>query len=115
VPNSGSNKLPPRKRFRPTQSRALHLQVQRPTMASPAAFLVKDGKGCTRPLPPACQRSTQLGEDSHSLSEGLGDLADERGPTHIHGRIDLAGLRSRIVLEDFHHQGCIVRDNNARL
>ena len=86
-----------------------------PTIAAPAAFLVKDGNGCSGPLPPACQRSTQPGEESHSLSEGLGDLADELGPAHIHGRVDLAGLRSRIVFEDLHHQGCIVRDNNARL
>jgi hypothetical protein len=49
------------------------------------------------------------------LSVGLGDLADKLGPAHVHGPIDLAGLRSRIVLEDFHHQGRIVRDNDARL
>jgi hypothetical protein len=114
--------MPPKTKMRACQVRTISFSnsnreftLKGQTMASPAAFLVKDGKGCTRPLPPACQRSTQLGEESHSLSEGLGDLADERGPTHIHGRIDLAGLRSRIVLEDFHHQGCIVRDNNARL
>src|SRR6266436_10428356 len=41
----------------------------------------------------------------------LGDLAHEFGPGHIHCLIDRAGFRSRIVLEDFHHQSCIVRKN----
>jgi hypothetical protein len=36
-------------------------------------------------------------------SVGVGNLAHEFGPTHIHGSIGFAGLRSRIVLEDFHH------------
>src|SRR5215218_2568100 len=49
------------------------------------------------------------------LSVGLGDLADELGPGHVHCPIDLAGLRSRIVLEDFHHQSCVVRENDAGL
>ena len=49
------------------------------------------------------------------LSVGLGDLADELSPGHIHGPVHLAGLWPRIVLEDFHHQGRVVRDNNARL
>jgi hypothetical protein len=37
------------------------------------------------------------------LSERVGNLADQLGPAHVHGPIDLAGLRSRIVLEDFNH------------
>src|SRR5260370_22444316 len=41
----------------------------------------------------------------------LGDLAHEFGPGHIHCLIDRAGFRSRIVLEDFHHQSSIVRKN----
>jgi len=59
--------------------------------------------------------STQPGEESHSLSEGLGDLADELSPAHVHSPVDLAGLRSRVVFEDFHHQGRVVRDDDARL
>jgi serine/threonine protein kinase len=34
---------------------------------------------------------------------------------HVHSAINLAGLRSRIVPEDFHHQGRVVRENDARL
>ena len=49
------------------------------------------------------------------LSVGVGDLADKLGPAHVHGPVDLAGFRSRIVLEDFHHQGRVVRDDDARL
>jgi hypothetical protein len=52
---------------------------------------------------------------SYSFSVGVRNLAYEFGPTHIHGSIDFAGLRSRIVLEDFHHQGCVVREDDARL
>src|SRR5882762_10104240 len=59
--------------------------------------------------------STQPGEQSHLLSVRLGDLADELGPAHIHGRVDLAGLRSRIVFEDFHYQGRVVRNDDASL
>ena len=55
------------------------------------------------------------GERSCLPSVGLGDLADELGPAHIHRRVDLAGLRTRIVFEDFDHQGRIVRDDDARL
>ena len=49
------------------------------------------------------------------LSVGPGDLTDKCGPGHVHGRVNLASLRSRIILEDFHHQGCVVRHNNTRL
>jgi hypothetical protein len=49
------------------------------------------------------------------LSVGVGDLTDKCGPAHVHGRVNLASLRSRIILEDFHHQGCVVRHNNTRL
>jgi predicted unusual protein kinase regulating ubiquinone biosynthesis (AarF/ABC1/UbiB family) len=45
----------------------------------------------------------------------MGNLANKFGPAHIHGSVDLAGLRSRIVLEDFHHQCRVVRENDARL
>ena len=36
----------------------------------------------------------------HLLSVGLGDLADELGPSHVYGPVDLAGLRSRIVFSE---------------
>ena len=49
------------------------------------------------------------------LSVGLGNLTDKLGPAHIHSCVDLAGLRSSIVFQDFHHQGCVVRDNDACL
>src|SRR5262245_19487510 len=52
---------------------------------------------------------------SSLLSVGLGDLADKFGPRHVHGPIDLAGLWPRVVLEDFHHQGRVIRDNNTGL
>src|SRR5260370_10230789 len=45
----------------------------------------------------------------------LGDLAHEFGRGHIHCLIDRAGFRSRIVLEDFPHQSCIVRKNSTCL
>jgi hypothetical protein len=45
----------------------------------------------------------------------LSDLADELSPAHVHSPLDLASLRSRIVFEDFHHQGRVVRDSDARL
>ena len=44
-----------------------------------------------------------------------GQFGHKLGPAHVHGSVDLAGLRSRIVLEDFHHQGRIVRENDTRL
>ena len=43
-----------------------------------------------------------------SLSSGVGDLADKLGPGHVHGPVHLAGLWSRIILDDFHHQTCVV-------
>src|SRR2546428_13138585 len=49
------------------------------------------------------------------LPVGLGDLTHELGPRHVHGPVDLAGLWSPIVLQDFHHQGRVVRDNNTSL
>jgi len=49
------------------------------------------------------------------LSVGLSDLTDKLGPAHVHGAIDLAGLGSPVILEDFHHQGRVVRDDDARL
>ena len=49
------------------------------------------------------------------LPVGVGNLAYELGPGHIHGTVDRAGLGSRIVLEDFHHQGRVVRENDADL
>jgi hypothetical protein len=52
---------------------------------------------------------------AESFSVGLGNLADKLGPAHVHGPINLTGLRSPIVLEDFHHQGRIVGENDARL
>ena len=49
------------------------------------------------------------------LSVGVGDLADKLGPGHVHGPVHLAGLRSRIILEDFHHQSCVVGQNDTGL
>ena len=49
------------------------------------------------------------------FSVGLGNLANQPGPAHVHGSVSLTRLRSRIVLEDFHHQGRVVRENDARL
>src|ERR1700688_1815485 len=49
------------------------------------------------------------------LSVGVGNLANKLGPAHVHGSINLTGLRSPIVLEDFHHQSRIVGENDARL
>src|SRR5439155_25781058 len=62
----------------------------------------------------SCARAFKAATD-HSLAVGLGDLADELCPGHVDGLVDLAGLRSRIVLEDFHHQGRVVRDDDACL
>ena len=45
---------------------------------------------------------------SRLLSVGVGDLADKLGPGHVHGPVHLAGLWLRIILEDFHHQTCVV-------
>ncbi len=46
---------------------------------------------------------------------GLRHLSDELSPGHIDGPINRAGLRSRIVFEDFNHQGRVVRYDDARL
>jgi hypothetical protein len=61
------------------------------------------------------QRGKQPGEQPRLLSVGLGDLADENGPAHIHGGVDPSSLRSRVIFEDFHHQSRVVREDNARL
>jgi hypothetical protein len=99
----------------PKSVRLHRLQEQRPTIAAPAAFLVKDGTVAADRCREPVSGSTQPGEQSPLLSVGLGDLADELSPAHIHGRVDLAGLRSRIVFEDFHYQGRVVRNDDARL
>ena len=52
---------------------------------------------------------------SDLLSVGVRDLTDKLGPPHIHRAVDLAGLRSRVVLEDFHHQGGVIGEDDARL
>src|SRR5689334_20853150 len=49
------------------------------------------------------------------LAVRLRHLAHKLRPRHVHGSVDLAGLWPRVVLEDFHHQGRIIRDNNPRL
>jgi hypothetical protein len=46
---------------------------------------------------------------------GLRDLSNKLGPAHIHRLIDLAGLRPRIVLENVHHQGCVIGDDDTCL
>ena len=99
----------------PKSVRLHRLQEQRPTIAASAALVGKNGSGCSGPLPSARQREHETGEQFHLLSVGLGDLADELGPAHVHGRVDLAGLRSRIVFEDFHYQGRVVGNDDARL
>ncbi len=48
---------------------------------------------------------------SRLLSVGVGDLADKLGLAHVHGSVHLAGLRSRIIPEDFHHQSCCILFN----
>ena len=50
---------------------------------------------------------------SRLLSVGVGDLADKLGPGHVHGPVHLAGLWSRIILEDLHHQSCVVGQNDT--
>src|SRR5258708_3579489 len=52
---------------------------------------------------------------SRLLCVGVGDLADKLGPGHVHGPVHLAGLWSRIILEDFHHQSCVVGQNDTGL
>src|SRR5260370_30215046 len=75
----------------------------------------------TAGLPPFISFSTSVPELNSAvhanllLSVGVGDLADKLGPGHVHGSVDLASFRSPIVLEDFHHQGRVVRDYDARL
>jgi hypothetical protein len=49
------------------------------------------------------------------LLVSVGDLADKLGPSHVHGLVNLAGFRSRIILENFHYQGRVVRDDDASL
>ena len=52
---------------------------------------------------------------SRLLSVGVGDLAAKLGLGHVHGPVHLAGLWSRIILEDFHHQSCVVGQNDTGL
>src|SRR5262245_8607529 len=60
-------------------------------------------------------RCNPLRRADHLLSVGLGNLTHELGPRHVDSGVDLAGLGPRVVLEDFHHQGRVVRDNHAGL
>src|SRR3984885_3524601 len=46
---------------------------------------------------------------------GLRDLPHELGPGHVQGAVDGAGLRPRIVLQDFHHQSGVVGEDDAGL
>src|SRR4029077_9697929 len=48
--------------------------------------------------------TTRLPPAYRLLAVTLRDLPDELRPGHVDGAVDGAGLRSRIVLEDFHHQ-----------
>ena len=41
-------------------------------------------------------------------------LDRQAGPARIRGSVDLAGLWPPVTLEDFHHQGRVVRENDAR-
>ena len=52
---------------------------------------------------------------SRLLTVGVGDLADKLGPGHVHGPVHLPGLRSRIILENFYHQSCVVGQNDTGL
>jgi hypothetical protein len=49
------------------------------------------------------------------LSVGVGDLANKLSLSHVRWPLDLAGFRSRVILENFYHRGRVVRDNYARL
>ena len=46
---------------------------------------------------------------------GLRDLSDELRPGHVDGAVDGPSLLPCIVLEDFHHQGGVVGEDNAGL
>jgi hypothetical protein len=74
--------------------------AREPIAAEALGLLEKDKEG--RVIPTYLQ-----GVSGHSLSRlfsvGLCDLADEFGPAHVHGPIDIAGLRPRIVPENLHH------------
>ena len=76
----------------PKSVRLHRLQVQRPTIAAPAEFLAKTAAVAAGRCRQLVSGSTQSGEWSHLLSVGLGDLADELGPIHIHGFINGARL-----------------------
>jgi len=47
----------------------------------------------------------------HLLSVGVGDLADALSPRHGHGPEGLAGFRSRIIVENLHHEGRVAGGN----
>ena len=49
------------------------------------------------------------------LAVGMSNLPDELGPGHVHRGIDGAGLWARVVFQDFHHEGCVIRDDHAGL
>ena len=41
--------------------------------------------------------ASSLASADELFSVGLGDLTNKLGPAHVHGAVNLAGLRSRIV------------------
>jgi hypothetical protein len=45
------------------------------------------------------------------ISVGVGDVADKLSPGHVQGSVDPAGFGPPVVLEDFHHQGRVIRDD----
>jgi hypothetical protein len=50
-----------------------------------------------------------------SPAVGMRDLANELGPRHVDGTIDLARLRPCIVPEDFDHQRGVIGEDHAGL
>ena len=63
----------------------------------PHGFRVHAPKHASLPIPPRSGMSVCAGP---LRSVGVGDLADKFGPAHVHGPVDLASLRSRIVLQN---------------
>jgi hypothetical protein len=55
---------------------------------------------CLLPIQECHRYVPEAAESRWLLSVSLGDLADQLGPAHVYGPVNLASLRSRIVLED---------------
>src|SRR5438067_5677580 len=59
--------------------------------------------------------SVRLAAGARLLAVRVRDLPHELGPGHVDGAVHGPGLRTRIVLEDFHHQGGVVGEDHAGL